>query len=221
MTDDGGTPEAPRLRDYVRWHDEYDDPASALSARLRQVQRVIEDWFDRTPGRVRILSSCAGQGHDLLGVLERRPADRDRVTGTLLELDPTNADVARRWIDDLGVDLQVVAADAGVTDAYTGHVPADLVLLSGIMGNITGTDIERLVHVSRQFCAPGATVVWTRGDHSPDLGPDIRRWCADAGFAEVSHDDGIEGTGMRVGVNRLVTDPEPLRPGQQIFTFYR
>ncbi|MDO5628996.1 MAG: class I SAM-dependent methyltransferase [Mobilicoccus sp.] len=221
MSDDGGTPDHPRLRDYVQWHQDYDDPGSALSARLRQVQRAIADWYARTPGPVRVLSSCAGQGHDLLGVLEERPADRARTSGVLIELDPTNARVARERIDALDLDLRVVEADAGVTDAYVDGVPADLVLLSGIMGNITGDDIERLIHVSRQFCVPGATVVWTRGAQEPDLGPDIRRWLGEAGFEEVSHDEGIEGTSMRVGVNRLVVEPDELVPGTAIFTFYR
>lgn len=221
IDDQGGTPEAPRLRDYVAWHDAYADPSSSLSARLRQVQREIAAWLDRTPGPVRVLSSCAGQGHDLLGVLEDRPYDRERVSGALVELDATNAAAARDWIARLGVDLVVVEVDAGTTSAYAGLVPADLVLLSGIMGNITAADIERLVHVSRQFCAPGATVLWTRGAQEPDLGPDIRRWFAKAGFEEVACQERIEGTGMRVGVERLVATPELLRVGEPIFTFYR
>ena len=222
MSDDqGGTPDSPRLRDYVAWHDAYGDPTSSLSARLRQVQTQISAWLDRTPGPVRVLSSCAGQGHDILGVLEQRVEDRTRVTGALVERDPTNAAVSRDWIARLGVGFTVVEADAGTTSAYAGLVPADLVLLSGIMGNISAADIERLVHTSRQFCAPNATVLWTRGAQDPDLGPDIRRWFADAGFAEVACDEWIEGTGMRVGVERLAAPPEPLRPGEPIFTFYR
>ena len=222
MSDDqGGTPDNPRLRDYVAWHDAYGDPSSSLSARLRQVQAQIAAWLDRTPGPVRVLSSCAGQGHDILGVLETREYDRARVSGSLLELDATNAAVARDWIARLGVELTVVEADAGTTSAYAGLVPADLVLLSGIMGNISPADIERLVHVSRQFCAPGATVLWTRGNQEPDLGPDIRRWFADAGFAEVACEEWIEGTRMRVGVEQLAVEPEPLCPGEPIFTFYR
>ena len=221
MSDPGGTPESPRLRDYVAWHDAYADPTSSLSARLRQVQAEIADWLDRTPGPVRVLSSCAGQGHDILGVLEERRDDRERVSGALIELDPTNAAVARDWITRLGVDLQVVEADAGTTSAYVGLVPADLVLLSGIMGNISAADIERLVHTARQLCAPHATVLWTRGAQDPDLGPDIRRWFSEAGFEEVACREWIEGTGMRVGVERLVVAPEPLRPGESIFTFYR
>jgi hypothetical protein len=217
----GGMPESPPLRDYVAWHDAYADPSSSLSARLRQVQAQISAWLDRTPGQVRVLSSCAGQGHDILGVLECREYDRGRVTGALVELDPTNAAVARDWVARLGADLQVVEADAGTTSAYAGLVPADLVLLSGIMGNISPADIERLVHTSRQLCSPGATVLWTRGVQDPDLGPDIRRWFAEAGFAEIACDEWIEGTGMRVGVERLEADPEPLVLGQPIFTFTR
>src|SRR5665647_943742 len=219
--DQGGTPEAPRLRDYVAWHDAYNDPSSSLSARLRQVQAQISAWLDRTPGNVRVLSSCAGQGHDILGVLEEREYDRARVSGALIELDSTNAGAARDWIARLGVDFEVVEADAGTTDAYAGLVPADLVLLSGIMGNISASDIERLIHVSRQFCAPGATVLWTRGAQELDLGQNIRRWFSEAGYAEIACQEGIEGTGMRVGVEQFTGAPEPLRPGEPVFTFYR
>jgi hypothetical protein len=190
--------------------------------RLRHVQGAIVDWLDRTPGPVRVLSSCAGQGHDILGVLEERgPQDRTRVTGALVEIDPTNVTIARRRIARLSLALTVVESDAGTTDAYAGLIPANLLLLSGIMGNISAADIEGLVYVSRQLCAPEATVIWTRGSQDPDLGPDIRRWFEQAGFEELSCEEWIEGTGMRVGVNRLVAPPQPLRPGELIFTFYR
>jgi len=61
---------------------------------------------------------------------------------------------------------------------------------------------------------PGAELVHTSKQF-------IRRWFAEAGFAEVACDEWIEGTGMRVGVEQLAVDPEPLRPGEHIFTFYR
>jgi len=218
----GASPEHPDLRDYVSWHAAYDDPESSLSVRLRHVQRAIVDWLNRTSGPVRVLSSCAGQGHDILGVLEERgPQDRARVTGALVEIDPTNVAIVRRRIARLSLALTVVESDAGTTDAYAGLVPANLLLLSGIMGNISAADIERLVYVSRQLCAPGATVIWTRGAQDPDLGPDIRRWFQRAGFEELSCEEWIDGTGMRVGVNRLVAPPLPLRPGELIFTFHR
>ena len=216
------SPDHPSLRDYVGWHTAYDDPASSLSVRLRHVQRAIVEWLDRTTGPVHVLSVCAGQGHDILGALaERDQADRSRVIGTLIEIDPTNVAIARRRITDLDVALTVVAADAGTTDTYVGLPPADLLLLSGIMGNISAADIERLVRVSRQLCAPGATVIWTRGAQDPDLSPGIRRWFDQAGYEELSCEEWIEGTQMRVGVNRLIRPPEPLRAGEDIFTFYR
>ena len=218
----GASPEHPDLRDYVNWHAAYDDPESSLSVRLRHVQGAIVDWLNRTPGPLRVLSSCAGRGHDILGVLEERgPQDRARVTGALVEIDPTNVAIARRRIANLGLALTVVESDAGTTDAYAGLIPANLLLLSGIMGNISAADIERLVYVSRQLCAPEGTVIWTRGAQYPDLGPDIRRWFERAGFEELSCEEGIEGTSMRVGVNRLVAPPQPLHPGELIFTFYR
>ncbi|GAA1396863.1 SAM-dependent methyltransferase [Luteococcus peritonei] len=209
------------LRDYLAWHEDYRDPDSALSRRLRQVQQVVEDFYDRTPGPVRVMSSCAGQGDDLLGVLARRPDLVERTSGSLLELHPGNAAVARQRIERLGARLEVREVDAGRSESYAGTVPADLVLLVGIMGNISEQDVARLVRSSPQFCAAGATVVWTRGDQQPDLCPSIRQWFGAAGFTEVAHHARLEGTAMTVGVHRLVGEPEPLVPGRQLFTFLR
>jgi len=64
-------------------------------------------------------------------------------------------------------------------------------------------------------------VLWTRGRMEPDLGPRIRAWFDEAGFESVRLHDAIDGTPMRLGVERLVVDPAPLRPGRRIFTFLR
>ena len=93
------SPDHPDLRDYVGWHAAYDDPGSSLSVRLRHVQRAIVEWLDRTSGPVRVLSVCAGQGHDILGALEERSqTDRARVTGSLIEIDPTTVASGRARI---------------------------------------------------------------------------------------------------------------------------
>ena len=68
---------------------------------------------------------------------------------------------------------------------------------------------------------PEFVPVPARGAQDPDLGPDIRRWFTQAGFEELSCEEWLEGTGMRVGVNRLVVPPQPLQPGEPIFSFYR
>lgn len=218
---DGGTAEHPDVRDYVRWHDAYDDPSSDLSRRLRIVQEDIEAVLDRVSGPLRVLSVCAGQGHDILGVLERRPQDRARVRGALVELDPTNCAVARERAHRLGVDLDVIEADAGRSDTYADLAPADLLLLVGIFGNITPADIEGLVRTAPALCVPGATVLWTRGQQEPDLVPDIRRWFAEAGFEELSVRGWVDGGHAAVGAHRLVTAPGPLPCGAQLFTFHR
>lgn len=157
----------------------------------------------------------------MLGVLESRPELRARTSGALVELLPENCAVARERIEALGVDLEVVEADASVSDAYAAHAPADLVLLSGIMGNISAADIECLVRFSPALCRPGATIIWTRGAQEPDLGPDISRWFADSGFTELAYLDRLEGTSMRVGVERYDGERVELEPGLKLFTFFR
>lgn len=209
------------LRDYVAWHDDYADPESSLSARLRVVQAAIGDWLAASPGPRRVLSVCAGQGHDIIGALgARSAADRARVSGSLVEIDPTNAAIARRRIAELGLRLDVVQADAGLSDTLVGLVPADLVLLVGIMGNISPADIERLVATARELTAPGGTVIWSQGVHLAGLNRQIVEWFARAGFEE-QWLGVVDALGRHVGVERLVAEPAPLRPGRTIFTFHR
>jgi prepilin-type processing-associated H-X9-DG protein len=74
---------------------DYADPDSALSQRLRVVQGAVVSWLDGHVGPARILSLCAGEGRDLLDVLDGRP-DATRVSATLVELDPELARRARR-----------------------------------------------------------------------------------------------------------------------------
>lgn len=77
-----------------------------------------------------ILSSCAGDGRDVLGVLADRD-DADRVTATLVEVHPRIAERARAAAAALA-HVEVRTVDAGDTDAYLGAVPAELVLMVGI-----------------------------------------------------------------------------------------
>lgn len=223
MDDGGVSGTTGQLRDYVAWHTAYDDPDSGLSKRLKAVQGEVDRFLDESaPHEVRILSVCAGDGRDVLDVLAGRK-DRDRVSGVLLEILDELADRAEERIAELGLGerLAVRREDAGWTDAYLAATPADLVVLSGIMGNISAEDIELLVHTARSFCTPGATVLWTRGRMEPDLGPEIRGWFDDAGFEKVRLHEDIEGSPMRLGVERLVAEPTALLPGRRIFTFLR
>lgn len=161
--------------DWRTWHADYEDSESALARRLVVVQEQIRAALDRAaPGPVRAISVCAGQGHDLIRVLVDHPR-RAEITARLVELDEHNVLTARRATHTAGLDMvEVVAGDASVTDAYAGAVPADLILLCGVLGNISAADIANTIRRLPLLCAPAATVIWTRHRHPPDLTPYIR-----------------------------------------------
>ena len=210
---------APTSSDWYEWHDGYDDPASDLSQRLVAVQRHVAATVDGAPpGLVRVISICAGQGRDLLGVLVDHPRRND-VRARLVELDPRNVEVARATAARAGLgNVEVVCADASTTSVYEGAVPADVVLVCGVFGHASDDDIRRTVHHLPTLCAPGATVVWTRGGFEPDLRPAIRAWFQDEGFEEVGFDGGGS-IRWGVGAARLARSPRPFQPGLRLFTF--
>ena len=205
--------------DWLEWHTPYEDETSELSGRLRSVQRGIRAHLDARPdGPIRVVSACAGQGRDLIEVLATHPA-RDRVTARLVELDPRNVAVARAAATANGLtSVEVIEGDAAAIDTYADAVPADLVLFCGVFGNIVPADVERTVRALPQLCTPGATVIWTRGRHDPDIRDTIRAWFTDTGFEELSFDapGNVE---WSVGINRLTTAPHPIEPGLRLFTF--
>ena len=208
------------LRDYVRWHDEYDQPGSPLHRRLQVVIRMVRDALDEVPpGPVRVVSLCAGQGADLLGAAQAHRRARD-LTGRLVELDRHNVEQARAGVAALGLDLEVVEGDASTSDAYLGAVPADLVLACGIFGNISDADVERTVRFLPSLGVPGARVIWTRHPRDAELFERLQGWLRDAGLEPIELEvDPEERWG--VGSVRLVVDPPPFEPGQHLFTFLR
>jgi hypothetical protein len=214
------------VKDWVAWHEAYDDPSSSLSARLRQVRTYLSEAIDRAPaGPVRLVSLCAGQGHDVLGVLPGHPR-RDDVSAVLVEADAANAGVARARAADAGLpQVEVRHADAGRLASFADALPADVLMLCGIFGNVSPEDIERTVSAAPVLCTPGATVIWTRHQRPPDLTPRVRAWFAAAGFDEIAF-DAMETTSMTgVGVNRLRGAPAGLAgpagppPPDPLFTF--
>jgi hypothetical protein len=198
------------------WHDEYDVPESPLARRLACVQERIRSVLDAAPpGPVRVVSLCAGQGRDLLGVLADHPRRAD-VTGLLVEWDVHNVMRARSAAPP---GITVLLGDAASTSLYEGHVPADLVLMCGIFGNVSDADILTTVLAAPRFCATGGTVVWTRHRREPDLVPLICEWYESVGFERVFVSDPALPFG--VGAHRFTGTPEPLQPGVRLFTFVR
>ncbi len=172
--------------DWRKWHAAYDDPESALSRRLTVVRAEIQAALDRLPpGTWRVVSLCAGDGRDLLGVLEGHPRRHD-ASGLLVELDPVLSQAGRDACKAAGIErIEVRTGDASDASHYLGW-PADLLLVCGVLGNLTEDGVFALIDRLPSLCAPGATLVWTRHRRPPDLTPKIRAALADAGFAEIA-----------------------------------
>lgn len=218
------------MRDWVEWHSGYDDPASALSSRLECVKLRLAEAISRCPpGPVRLLSLCAGQGRDVIGVLPVHPR-RDDVHALLVEFDGRNAELAghRAAAADLA-QVRIRQADAGQVTSFADGLPADVLLLCGIFGNISESDIRRTIYAAPALCSPGATVIWTRHRRAPDLTPAIREWFRASGFTEVAFDGLDTGPLVSVGTHRLADAPcepkkpcepkEPVLPAGPLFTF--
>jgi len=199
----------------VRWHEDYDIPQSNLARRLAVVQeRLREVLHGAAPGPIRLVSLCGGEGRDLFGALDGHPRRVD-VRARLVELNPRLAARARDRVDGMAVDVR--EADAGQTDVYIGAVPADVVLLCGVFGNISDDDIAHTIRAMTGFTAPGAHVIWTRHRGEPDLVPSINDWFAEQGFELVWLSD--KDVGYGVGVHRFTGVPQSLPAGQRLFTF--
>ena len=209
--------------DWVAWHEGYDDPGSGLSARLTLVKQHLAAALDRAPaGPVRLVSLCAGQGRDVIETLAG-PAGhprRDDVAAVLVEADPVLAGQARAATAAAGLgQVEVRAADASQVAGFADALPADVLLLCGIFGNVGAADIQRTVAAAPALCAPGATVIWTRHRREPDLTPGIRDWFTAAGFEELAFGSPPSAPRTGVGAARLRAGAGGERPAGPLFRF--
>ena len=181
------------------------------------------------------MSLCAGQGRDVIDVVATHPRGSE-VSALLVELDPALAAFARERAAGAGVADRVRSSrgmprSAGRTsmpmpmlsDAHpdagdSGALPADIVLVCGVFGNISPADITRTIQAMRGFCVPGGQVLWTRHRRPPDRTPAVRADFAAAGFTELDY-EAPEGTILAVGRHRLHGPTAPFDPGQQLFEF--
>jgi hypothetical protein len=208
---------------WVRWHTAYEDPSSNLSLRLRAVQSMVGAALDEIPADhpapVRMVSLCAGQGRDVIDVVATHPRGAS-VSALLVELDSALVAFARARAAELGVAdrVRVVEGDASQASLYADAVPADVVLLCGIFGNINAADITRTIRAMPGFCAAGGHVVWTRHRRAPDRTVSIRADFAAAGFTELAF-EAPDGAILGVGHHRLDGATAPFDPGQTLFQF--
>jgi hypothetical protein len=80
-----------------------------------------------------------------------------RVSVTLVEVLPELVERARSAAAEVAADVEVLAADAGCSETYVGlgTVPADVVLLVGVLGNISDADVAVTVTAMPRLCARG------------------------------------------------------------------
>ena len=176
---------------------------------------------DTHPEPIRIVSLCAGQGRDVIDVVATHPRGPE-VSALLVELDPALVAFARERAAAAGPGvaerIRIVQGDASQSHWYANDVPADIVLVCGVFGNISTADITRTIQAMRGFCVHGGHVVWTRHRWPPDLTPSVRADFAATGFTELAFETS-EDTVMTVGHHRLDGPTAPFDPNQQLFDF--
>lgn len=208
--------------DWFKWHAGY-EVSEDRQARLRFVQADVARALDACrPGPISVVSLCAGDGRDLLGVLlrHRRLAD---VAGSLVETDRALVDAGRAAIAEAGLSEQVayVVADATLWSTYDEIAPAAIVIIGGVFGNLRPREAPRLIEHLPALCERGAFVVWTRhrrfNDGERQL-PLVRQSLRDAGFAEVAFDTTSE-EGYSVGMHRHSGPSRVVIPPEKWFEF--
>lgn len=208
-------------KDWFEWHDRY-QVEPRLKQRLQIVQSYITTALNAQPeGKIQVVSACAGDGRDLLGSLIHHPRKPD-VTARLVELNPQLVERGKASISDANLTTQIefVNGDATLSSNYAGAVPADLVLVCGIFGNLADTAaLERLISNLKFLAKTGAYVAWTRGHRDGIAYSDVvRDRFQAANFEEV--DFRLTETGdMGVGLHRYLGQSEPLPSHEHLFVF--
>ncbi len=205
--------------DWSAWHDRYADPTSPTSRRLALIQDLISHWLDETAPRfVRILSVCAGDGRDVIQVLAQR-RDAQRVKAVLVEKDAENC--ARARADSAALpQVTVIEGDASQSDLFAAHVPADLVVIAGVFGNIRNRDVRTMIEALPQFCAHDGVVIWTRRRRPEGIIEAIADWFSAAGFVPTAYQPREQTTAF-IGAHRFLGQPQPLVTGRRLFEFVR
>lgn len=194
------------VRDWIKWHEDYEIPGTPLSRRLDVVRSRLHEALDAVGPGPALLSLCAGDGRDVISVLRNQPREMKRVV--LVELDQTLAESAEQAAYAAGLSfLEVRRRDAGIVSSFIDVLPVDVLMLCGIFGNVEHTRIKDVVDFVPCLVRQGGYVIWTRGGSEPDRRPEIRRWFTEAGLLEISFAGAPEPYG--VGLCRMTRPSLP------------
>jgi hypothetical protein len=207
------------MTDWHAWHRDYDDRASSLARRLLIVRRRVDELVRSAPPVRRVLSLYAGDGRDVIPVLETLPPS-GRPQLTLVELDAELAEEARWRAIEADVAAEVVSGDAGLHATWRHVPPVDLLMLCGVFGNVSEADVRRTIRAVPALLTEAGTVLWTRGHvRGTDVRPQIRAWFRAAGMEELAFD--AEPIGYGVGVNRKTAGAPVGEVPDRLFSFVR
>lgn len=208
------------MKDWLDWHQAYDVPASSLARRLEVVTgRLNQALEEGTAAEPLLLSLCAGDGRDVIGVLAAR-GTRPQVTAVLVERDVTLVRRGRDAANGAGLSsVHVRCADAGDPASFSDVLPVDVLMLCGIFGNIEHAAVKRVIEAIPRIVRPGGYVIWTRGGSEPDRRPEIRRWFRSAGLEEVAFDGAPQPYGVGMNLQRCPAGAGPRGFPDRLFTF--
>lgn len=207
-------------KDWFAWHDNY-RTRPRMRQRLQIVREYIATYLNQCPpGKITVISVCAGDSRDLTGTLFDHPRAPD-VYGRLVEIDSRLVEAGRSAAESAGLvgQLEFICGDATLGSVYQGVVPADLVLLCGVFGNVPETELPRLTQSLRYLCKTNGLMIWTRDlvqDGEQNLAM-IRECLQKDSFEEVSFRMTPTGN-MGVGMHRYVGETLPL-PDGELFVF--
>ncbi|HEY9892772.1 MAG TPA: class I SAM-dependent methyltransferase [Candidatus Sericytochromatia bacterium] len=208
-------------KDWFAWHDNY-----RTRPRMRQRLQIVREYISTSinecpPGKITVISVCAGDSRDLIGTLFNHPRASD-VYGRLVEIDSRLVEGGRSAAASAGLDeqLEFICGDATLSSVYQGFVPADLVLLCGVFGNVPETELPRLIQSLQYLCRTNGLMIWTRdlvtdGEHRLAT---IRERLQEAAFEEVSFKMTPTGN-MGVGMHRYLGEGLPLPDDEELFLF--
>ena len=174
--------------DWKGWHAIYDRPSGANS-RLLAVQNAVSECLTLLPaGPVKLLSIFAGDGRDIIPVVAES-VRRNEVNCQFIEINEALVRAGRQRAEEHGMSdkMQFKCADATSAQSYTGSVPVDCVLASGVFGNLLPEDVLRCIKALTGMLKTGGFLVWTRSRcaGSGELGiARIQAALQDQGFVE-------------------------------------
>ncbi len=208
-------------KDWFEWHDLYNTEPK-LQQRLQIVREYISYSLNASPlGKIRVVSVCAGDGRDLLGTLANHLRAKD-VYARLVELNPNLVERGQATIASLGLAKQIeyINGDATISSNYVGAVPADIVIVCGVFGNLANeVELNRLLGNLSFLSKQGAFVIWTRG-HSNGIpySKTVRKFLRESRFEEVNFQ--LTATGdMGVGIHRYIGENVAAPKEEHLFVF--